>query len=542
MPNDGEMKMHVRFARPVGSNDPIYYIGPFGARVSFESQQKRALNIVGSLLGLGLIKPDHKIAVVGAGLAGLMATLALSARGCNVQLFEASEAHLSLQAGAFHRFIHPSVNFWPIHDALRTTRLPFLDWYSESGQTVIKMLTQQWVGSDDGHFRGADPDDIKPLQSFLKKSPAYGHRMKFERLDAGRVVMTAENKAGEFTFDFVLVAMGFGVEENFNDTAQLTYWQHDFLEERARNPGQHILISGTGDGGLIDCLRLIYKDFRQGDFALTVIKKLESGQYASRGTLTKIEKDAPTGNDLAARSTYFEQQYETLLTGLKPDLKRWLGEQLLKTDDGEFPNRIQLISPLPAPYETTSAVINRFLLAFALKRKALEFLPGTSIDRPVDQYILNTPRGPEPVLASTRVIVRHGPKNALAGFIDDPDQEKALKLHQLEADSYTSEGSFPNIDFAPRKSDIPSLEHFPDAFAQSRHSLALNFVFDRFAHFVDLCRDDQGAPRFEVTRSPFFIRAPLEPISGLPNQIFGIPVEPSARSAGMSHSAFGARP
>jgi len=541
-PNNGDMHMHVRFARPPGSNDPIYFIGPFGSRVSFESQQKRALYIVGSLLGLGHIKPLHKVAVVGAGLAGLMATLALSARGQHVELFEASEGPLTLQAGAFHRFIHPSVNFWPIHDAVRTTRLPFLDWYSADGRAVIETLTRQWVGPDDGHVRGFDSEEVKPLVSYLNLPPHYGHRMKLERFEAGKVVMSALERTGEFEFDVVLLAMGFGVEETFDDPDQKAYWNHDFLEQRARNPGQHIIVSGTGDGGLIDCLRLVYSDFRKGDFPLTVIKRLEEGKFETRSSLREIENQAPAGPDLAARATYFEAKYEELIAQLKPDLKRWLWEHLLRTDDGDYPNRIELVSPLPAPYETTAAVINRFLLAFALKQDALIFRPGLTISRAAGQYVLKSAAGDETVPKSTRVIIRHGPKQALAGFIDDASQEKEFKFHQLGADSYTSEASFPISMFVPEDSKIPSLAHYPDEYALSRLPVALNFVFDRYAHAVELEEDADGRPVYQMTGLPESLSRSLDPIATLPETVFGVKLEPPSRNANSSRTAFGARP
>jgi hypothetical protein len=64
-------------------------------------------------------------------------------------------------------------------------------------------------------------------------------------------------------FDAVIVATGFGSEARTRDAEASLYWLDDTLErERPSGRQMRYLISGTGDGGLTDLLRIRVKSFR----------------------------------------------------------------------------------------------------------------------------------------------------------------------------------------------------------------------------------------------------------------------------------------
>src|SRR3954471_15203875 len=73
-----------------------FFIGPFAKRVSFASQQYRAIDLVEALQRRGKLTSDSSVAVVGAGLAGLTATAALRGLRCK-------KVHLYEQTGPMHR-------------------------------------------------------------------------------------------------------------------------------------------------------------------------------------------------------------------------------------------------------------------------------------------------------------------------------------------------------------------------------------------------------------------------------------------------------
>ena len=71
-----------------------FYIGPFARRVSFSSQQHRALDLVAALADRGKLRHRElnrpkTVAVIGAGIAGITAMSALRGQGCIVHLYGA---------------------------------------------------------------------------------------------------------------------------------------------------------------------------------------------------------------------------------------------------------------------------------------------------------------------------------------------------------------------------------------------------------------------------------------------------------------------
>jgi hypothetical protein len=65
-------------------------------------------------------------------------------------------------------------------------------------------------------------------------------------------------------YDCVIVCVGFGKEKPFGGVRVPTYWENDSLHQIDFVDGQHILVSGTGDGGLVELMRLMIVDFDHG--------------------------------------------------------------------------------------------------------------------------------------------------------------------------------------------------------------------------------------------------------------------------------------
>ena len=88
------------------SGHGIYWIGRKATRLTFLSQQQRALNLVWALSSDGSLTRDSRVAVVGAGLAGLTAAYAAHQLGVPVTIFKSKSVALHLQRGSELRFIH----------------------------------------------------------------------------------------------------------------------------------------------------------------------------------------------------------------------------------------------------------------------------------------------------------------------------------------------------------------------------------------------------------------------------------------------------
>jgi len=59
-------------------------------------------------------------------------------------------------------------------------------------------------------------------------------------------------------FDHVILATGFGIE-----TGEPSYWRNDEFAQTSLKPRNTYIVSGGGDGGVIDLLRLQISQFRQ---------------------------------------------------------------------------------------------------------------------------------------------------------------------------------------------------------------------------------------------------------------------------------------
>ena len=96
-----------------------------------------------------------------------------------------------------------------------------------------------------------------------------------------------EPRGGEEKFDLIILATGFGVELGVGEGTAQSYWRNDDINQPT--PGitserrQLYLISGTGDGGLIDLLRCRIKGFNQGWLLDELIPTGNGGLVDSKG-------------------------------------------------------------------------------------------------------------------------------------------------------------------------------------------------------------------------------------------------------------------
>jgi hypothetical protein len=111
----------------------LHFIGTFDRRITFYSQQVRALRVVHALSRPGKLKSTDYIAVVGAGAAGATAALGLALLGNDVTLYDPAGSILQLQS-ASPRLLHPHIYEWPRLGSLDSRAgLPILDWSANNG-------------------------------------------------------------------------------------------------------------------------------------------------------------------------------------------------------------------------------------------------------------------------------------------------------------------------------------------------------------------------------------------------------------------------
>jgi len=242
-------------ARLPGTSGP-YFIGPFMPRVTFYSQQVRALELAHAMHTLDVIDSGDLVAVVGAGAAGATMALALALLGKQVTLYDPATEILSLQS-ASARLLHPHIYEWPRLGSLdNRAGLPIMDWSAASGGNVVTDLRTE--------FALARPPLANlafvashTLEEIIAEGT--GWRLRFSRPDAADEVRIVQH---------AVLAMGFGDERPAGTISPPDYWRPAAIGTAASEPvaGAGYVISGNGDGALTETLGLLVSGFEHVAF------------------------------------------------------------------------------------------------------------------------------------------------------------------------------------------------------------------------------------------------------------------------------------
>lgn len=232
----------------------VYVVGCFDRRITFFNQQARSLTLIRALFDTQELTSGRQVGIIGAGAAGITAAVAAASRGCEVSLFDEHDAVLTLQSPASHRFLHPHIYTWPASGSDdRDAGLPYLNWTADSADRVVEQLRKE----------------------FAQHRLRFGHQLRFfpksniTRLlpePNGRVKLLGNEALINSSFDVVLLTVGFGLEHPpFPNAPTPSYWRADPLNGPFHKK-QSILISGAGDGGLIDVARAAIRSSEQGSY------------------------------------------------------------------------------------------------------------------------------------------------------------------------------------------------------------------------------------------------------------------------------------
>ena len=361
----------------------IYVLGSFAKRVTFYSQQVRALNLVYALHVTEAIKARKKVAVIGGGAAGITAAAALAHRNCEVILLEKLEHVLRLQANCKHRWIHPHIYDWPMSErAGDQAQLPLLNWRAGIAGSVIKEITALW-----DQMRAKSKIEVHENAQILKV---------VKRESGTRYRLSWKNSNGkqiDSDIDLLIIAVGFGLEPE--TPPSVSYWSGDNVDDSFvdRN-GKRWLISGLGDGALTDLIRSCTESF---DFA-SFIKQFDAtdGSLGIKSDLKEIHSD-PSRSDADLSRDFSKLSIPpSFLDKIKPYL-RTRGPQVFitgKTSD---------------LYGRSSSVLNRLIVLLLERNKAFTFLPGPSGKMKKSGNRFKVPLGDPPDFdIFDRLIFRHG--------------------------------------------------------------------------------------------------------------------------------------
>lgn len=258
---DALLPLDVIDGASVRDRPNLFVIGCYDRRITFYSQQVRALSLVHALKELGYLNANPRIAVIGGGAAGVSAAAAVAlVSNSNVTLYETAGELLSLQSTTARRRLDPHIYDWPEYDTTDPIAdLPILDW--ESG-TCVSVRKDVLLGFEHIALR------LGPRLKKRMRHKVTGLTTAPDGYDVSFVSLDAPPEAGQERterFNMVMLAVGFGLEpdEPLQNVQSASYWSDAGVPvaEFQGRPTPRFFISGAGDGDLIDLVAAGANDF-----------------------------------------------------------------------------------------------------------------------------------------------------------------------------------------------------------------------------------------------------------------------------------------
>ena len=245
--------------------DGIFLIGLLDSGVTIFNQQLRALNLIWALDREKRLDSASAIAVVGGGIAGLTAAMALrkifsltpDSSNRKVTLFEKRSVLCPLQRGCATRWVHPHIYDWPAEGSTNPSAgLPIMNWRAGRASDVATTIVNEWEGEAPHNV-----EEWRNLRYLKIHHKSREVEWVGEKYESGQVERVRGDKR---QFDIVILAIGFGNERDSTIRPAVSYWRNDpYAQPDLSGRQKRYLVSGTGDGGLVDLLRLRIVDFRE---------------------------------------------------------------------------------------------------------------------------------------------------------------------------------------------------------------------------------------------------------------------------------------
>lgn len=280
--------------------DGCYLLGSLEKGVTVYNQQVRAHNLAWALWERRKNYPIKNVAVVGGGIGGLtMAAclLSLFEPTTKVTIFERLWDLSPIQQGADGRWLHPRIYDWPnFGSRAPAASLPVLNWSEGRASDVARTILREF-----GEFCDRFVEDGERISVYLG--------LRNFKINVGEktidYVGTRSTRMGSFfdldrpeggtsKFDCIVLASGFGLESGADGFPVISYWRNEQLAQPALDGTHHrYLISGFGDGALVDLCRLTVERYRQDTILYELFGgELETVEEVFRNDFSKIGPDA----------------------------------------------------------------------------------------------------------------------------------------------------------------------------------------------------------------------------------------------------------
>lgn len=387
----------------INGRENIYFLGSFADRISFASQQRRAIRLINAMVEEKKLHPTMKVAVVGAGIAGLTAACAAISVGCSVDIYEKGDDYCHLQAGTSRRWIHPTANFWPQEPIRHVTEFPFLNWHSATCKKVIEQIVYGWKTYGQGNCR-----------TFLNTTVT-----KLENR-AETVELYCINKFGvqpSVIYDRVILCVGFGFEQStsFSGTQSRSYWIDSGWDTRDFQRGRSVWISGSGDGAFFDALDILYSKFNEGRLVSELAIQIDH----LRKEFIRIENICDSMSKEEG-DKYAHNEYLKLAE--HNDVANFLNSRL--APEGR---RVTILHRSKYLLNRRPAPLHRLMIAHALKANRIDAVWGELDINSAEASYLPLPSGPRKRIENAiAVVVRHGATTPLRDLLGDATLKRLL--------------------------------------------------------------------------------------------------------------------
>lgn len=340
----------------------VFVCGCFERWVSIHLQAIRGLNLAWALHHERRVS---RVTVVGGGFAGLACAAGLGRLGVRVTLLERNRELLAAQRHNHVRFIHPHLHQWPRPGCLDPhAGLPLLGWTAGRSSEMASQVLAAF--------------DAEVKRSGLEV------RLGVQHVDLSQ-------------HEAVVLALGVGIEKSFGALPLRSYWADEDIATERPGPPRHHLVTGIGEGGVIDALSLRLRGFSHQLFAETFAKV--DGMRAVEQRLLSLEDEIAALDDaaanerltLAARTLEVPAEVDDFLRArLRPD------------------TRVTLNGPERFALAPRADVFNRFLLGRLLALGALTYLPGKLADLAADGAGWRATLESGQIVSCDEVNIRHG--------------------------------------------------------------------------------------------------------------------------------------
>lgn len=370
-----------------------FVIGTFDHKKTIATQQKRAA-VLALASTLSSDNNDLRVAVVGAGFAGITCTSTLLKLGHRVTLFEQKDRLLPVQARCSSTYIHPNLYDWPGVDLSESFKISGLSWRA-------------------GYCNQVTSSALKSFNAICKQhSDSYREHysvkiLDIEDIEADQYELVSSTGRSYGPFDLVFFAVGFGSEkQSLLGNRIRGYWDTsglDYIHGIEAQPDE-VLVSGSGDGGLIAVLNCAFRDFEHAslyELASALLGDQETEVFQTAESRIKAAVNA--GNPISISRCYdevFGHRFGDWKSILSPLISR--------------ETRVTFNSKARGIFSPGSAAVNRLLVYALLRTELIEFRPFELSEQMVEEtteddkrlYIVDWPgldKG-----RYQHLIVRHG--------------------------------------------------------------------------------------------------------------------------------------